>query len=384
MSRKKTGHASYPFLFKHKWSSITVDESHNYMETLTVVGGSMAGRGLMKLRRKTPLPIAVSGTPFGKPKGFFGTLHWLRPDIYSSFWRWAEQHLETEEGEYGMVVGGFKAENEEAFWKSLDGLVVRRTKREIMPELPPKQYVEVLCELEGEQARLYKEMKEEAIARIGEQELTAAGRLAELTRLKQFSIACGTLDEDRRFHPAEPSNKVDALMEKLDAHGVLNPRGLGEQALVFSQFVEVLELAARRLREAGVRIAMIAGPHNRKDADRVAVERKFQNGQIRVVLMVIKSAVSINLSAADSCHFLDEWWDPRDHEQAEDRPHRLDELHGEHRKNKPITVYYYRSEDTIDQYIQMVVDEKGQQQYRALDARRGLEYAGRLVSGSVS
>ncbi|MEO8330189.1 MAG: SNF2-related protein, partial [Candidatus Nanopelagicales bacterium] len=161
----------YPSLFDTTWAFAIVDESHKMFGSLTVVKGNLAGKGLKRLpctRR-----LAVTGTPFGKGgrvQGMFGTLMWLWPDEFTSFWRWADTHFVVEEEDVYIpggrgrtrtvrnLVGLKSGMDEEQFLHTLGPRILRRTKEEVLPWLPPKQFVEVWCEMSPGQERQYKSM----------------------------------------------------------------------------------------------------------------------------------------------------------------------------------------------------------------------------------
>jgi SNF2 family DNA or RNA helicase len=82
--------------------------------------------------------------------------------------------------------------------------------------------------------------------------------------------------------------------------------------------------------------------------------------------------VSITLDAADEVHILDELDNPEENEQLEDRAHRASREH-------QVTIYYYRSEGTIDTNIGEAVEGKRQEQHRVLDERRGREYTREII-----
>lgn len=377
----------YPDIFTVGWRGVAVDESHKTFGSLTIVKGNMAGRGLRKLRecvREDGTVYAVTGTPFGKGgrvQGMFGTLHWLEPEKYTSFWRWAERWLIVEEDDYGhkKVLGlrtGEAEENVEAFYHSLGPILIRRTKREVLPNLPPKEYREVRCELVGEQKRQYLEFAKNGTVHLKSgAEIVGGGVLSEMMRKRQ--IANGSVDinhSGKAYYPANcDSGKVERLMQMLDERGVLDGSGSGKY-IVASQFAEFTDHISSVLHQAKVDHHYLTGKVS-SDSKRSEMRQAFQaEGGARVFLMTSQTGgVSITLDAADEVHCMDEMWNPEENEQLEDRVHRASRMH-------QVTIYYYRTEGTFDTYVADNVDEKAREQHAALDSKRGVPFLRNILA----
>lgn len=372
---------SYPELFKTPWSAVIVDESHKLFGSLTVVKGNLMGRGLKKLpMTQDSRRVAVSGTPFGRGgriQGMFGTLHWLWPDEFTSFWRWAERYFNIEEAYIGRgktakkITGLREGLGQEQFLAALGPRILRRTKAEVLKDLPPKQYVEVLCEMGKKQQKQYEALTVDAEVVTEGGTLLVNGVLAELTRARQLANGEVLLKNGETIAFTGESCKIDALMQKLEDRGIVDGSGDGK-VIVASQFNEFLRVVQLRLEDAGVPYLILTGATG--DADRDTAMETFQGeGGPRVFLLNSKAGgVSITLDAADEVHCLDEMWNPEDNEQLEDRAHRASRIH-------QVTIYYYRTEGTIDTAIAEDVEGKRFEQFKVLDARRGMEYLRSMV-----
>lgn len=376
----------YPSLFDVKWSQVVVDESHKMFGSLTVVKGNLAGRGLKKVAKNTERRLAVTGTPFGRGgrvQGMFGTLMWLWPDEFTSFWRWAGNHFVIEEDEVYIAGGrgrtrtvkrieGLKAGlDQEQFLHTLGPRIMRRTKAEVLPWLPPKQYVDVICEATPAQVRQYKTLEDDGEIVAAQGVITVNGTLALITRAKQLANGEVTVDENGDVHFTGTSGKVDQLFEFCEARGIMDGSG-DTKIIVASQFNEFLEVVRKRFADSGVAHHLMTGATS--DAKRDAMMASFQEpGGPRVFLLNSKAGgVSVTLDAADEVHCLDEMWDPGDNEQLEDRAHRAS-------RNHSVSIYRYRTEGTIDEAIAADVEAKRFDQFLTLDGRRGLDYARSLV-----
>lgn len=365
----------YPLLFEQEWSSLVLDESHKVLGSLRTNKGTQAGTGLKNLRLAPHgTRLAVTGTPFGKGgrvQGMFGTLHWLRPQVYTSFWRWADEHLEVEDGEYAKKVGGLKrGTSEEDLYRSLGTILLRRTRAEVMPWLAGKVYEDVYVEMTSKQAAQYKEMEKNAAV----DGLVAAGVLAEMTRLKQFANTRHDI-KGGKGTPTGDSGKIPALLERLEEHGIdAEWDGTGEKAIIFTQFEEFARLAVVPALEKVLgkgRVATITGKVGDKQRDAWRDAFQQDGGPAVIVMTTQTGGVSITLDRASSVHMLDELWNPEDNTQAEDRAITTTETGDP----SSIAVYYYRSEGTIEEYVRDANIGKAAEQHAVLDGRRGLEYA---------
>lgn len=385
---------SYPELFDGDalgggWSWVIVDESHRLLGSLTVAKSNLKGEGLTLLPlRPVAQKRALSGTPFGKGgrvQGMFGTLHWMWPDEYTSFWRWAERYFEVEEDEVYIKGGRGRTRTTkrvgklrrgmdgEAFMKSLGPRILRRTKADVLHNLPPKQYREVLCEMTGAQLRQYKQLDVDAEVVVQNGVLMANGVLAERTRAKQIANGVVDVDDEGHVRFTGESCKVEMLEEMLETRGILDGQP-GPKLIIASRFNEFLSGAVQpMLDKHGVSYFLLKGSTTDNERDRAM--SLFQDPANPTRVFVINSmagGISITLDQADEVHILDELDNPEDNEQLEDRAHRASREH-------QVTIFYYRSEGTIDTNIGEAVEGKRQEQHAVLDGRRGKEYTRSIV-----
>ena len=241
----------------------------------------------------------------------------------------------------------------------------------------------------AKQAEQYTVFEQDAEWRIDEQEaegrLTATNILAEYTRLKQFAGAYCEVSKTGRevngvpelkVEPTPDSGKIEQLIEKLKEENVITSGSDDEDepkcALIFSQFKGMVADTADVLREAGVPVGEITGATSGKERKRLADAFQAQSpGAPRVMVMNTKAGgASITLTRADTVHILDEDWTPDNQEQAEDRAHRGDDLT---MAKEEVRIYYYRTERTIEHYIQKLVAGKAMNNKTILDLRRRMQ-----------
>jgi SNF2 family DNA or RNA helicase len=406
-------HHPYAYLFNVRWEAITCDESQKALITKTSKKEDQsqvrAGCGMLKTATDG-LRIAASGTPFrGKTENLWGTLNWLQPDVYNSFWNWVRSWFNIIEAEYSIEIGGLQEGKEDKFYRDLDAIMIRRRKSEVVKELPEKQYAGsalspgglhgIWLEMDSKQKKAYKEMVEEAASNLDSGTLMASGVLAELTRLKQFATCYGDIEVRTRmqkipapefsdkeptfeaedytaFVPTLPSNKYDWIVNWLEERGHFD----GEQeapVVIASQFTQIINLFRYQLKkDFGLESHIITGETKAKD--RKAHKEAFQDGTGYSVFFLNTDAggTSLTLDAADDLIFLDEKWIPDDQTQVEDRIHRVSRMH-------QVTIWYLRSLDTIEQHIASVNAERDEMQLKILDGRRGVDYAKKLLMGAV-
>ena len=257
-----------PDLFKVAWKAIIVDESHQTLAGATgnkkKQSAQRLGLGALKLA-PNGIRIAMSGTPFrGKTENLWGTLNWLVPDKYTSYWKWVKKHYGVTDNyaPFGpAIVKGDKVLDEKRFFSELKPIMVRRTKSEVEKDLPPKTYggthldpmdpnspVAVWLPMSAKQAKQYLEIEKEAIITLNAlgDELTVNGVFAELVRCKQVANAAMSRKGPDSVEPAMPSNKIDwvidFLQDRIDA---------GTKTIVASQFTQFIDLLSSQLHSAG-------------------------------------------------------------------------------------------------------------------------------------
>jgi SNF2 family DNA or RNA helicase len=370
----------FPELFGVQWNSITVDESHRFLNGIRGANDkTMVAEGLCRLQVKPGdegLKIALSGTPIkGMPKNFWGVLHWLNKKRYGSKWQWSEQYLQVDEGRYGKKIGSVAPHREEVFYKSLDVIMLRRTKAEVAPDLPAKQIEEHWCEPSAQQLKQYTDMKLNGEAMFGEENIAPTGVLAELTRLKQIATAY----QDESGPVMSKSCKWQVITELLEERGVLGADRYddGNKFVIASQFTKVIDAMESEFAKLKVPVLKITGSVTPKR--RLAAQQNFQAvGGPRIMLInTMAGGVAIDLDQqCDELFFMDETYVPDDQEQVEDRIHRVSRIHR-------VTIHYLYAKGSIDESIANSNINKDEIQKKILDGRRGVQFALRLLKNST-
>jgi non-specific serine/threonine protein kinase len=224
--------------------------------------------------------------------------------------------------------------------------IMRRTKEQVAPELPPRTERIVYTELGTAQKKLYALTRERYRAELlglidgGGMNDARFLILEGLLRLRQVAIHPALMD--KKYKGEAP--KFEALLEILETL-----RAEGHKALIFSQFVEMLKLVRAELDRLGIKYAYLDG----KTRDRQAAVDTFQNtAEIPFFLISLKAGgVGLNLTAADYVIHLDPWWNPAVEMQASDRAHRIGQ-------DKPVFVYKIIARGTVEEKILELQERK--------------------------
>ena len=224
--------------------------------------------------------------------------------------------------------------------------VLRRTKAEVLSDLPPKTEVDLACVFGLRQKRLYDALAlalREAVKKKIETRGLARSRLSVLTailRLRQ--MACDPRLVDPSV-PATESAKRAAflgLVRELVAEG--------RRALVFSQFVDLFTLWRADLDHEKIAYEYLDGA----SSDREAIVDRFQNGAVPLFLVSLKAGgAGLNLTADDTVIHCDPWWNSAVEDQATDRAHRMGQA-------RAVTVVRLVAQGTIEDKIALLKTKK--------------------------
>jgi SNF2 family DNA or RNA helicase len=214
--------------------------------------------------------------------------------------------------------------------------VLRRLKREVAPELPPRTDAVLYCELDESERAVYDAVRVATRQRVAA-ELDAGNSvlaaLEALLRLRQAACHPALVPGQR----GEGSAKVERLLEAL-----ADAAADGHKALVFSQWTSLLDLVEPHLDAAGIAYTRLDGA----TVDRGAVVKDFQrdDGPPVMLLSLKAGGTGLNLTAADHVFLLDPWWNPAAEDQAADRAHRIGQ-------DRPVMVYRMVARDTVEERI---------------------------------
>lgn len=233
--------------------------------------------------------------------------------------------------------------------KQIAPFVLRRTKKDVLKELPGKTETDVICPLTQIQKAEYQKLAKEGVQNLGEDIPTAVRErsLSFLTLLTRLRQACCDPDLLPWINlPLEESGKIILLLEKLEE--IL---ANGHKVVVFSQFVSLLNRIQSALsgQFPNIPVYQLTG----KTIDRGKPVSQFQESEGPGVILVSLRAggTGITLHSADYVFLMDPWWNPAVEEQAIDRVHRMGQ-------DKAVFVYRMLTSGTIEARIQKLKNEK--------------------------
>jgi len=229
--------------------------------------------------------------------------------------------------------------------------ILRRTKDEVLTQLPPKMIRDALLELTPAQAETYRIAEDEGILR-----LSAAGE--EVTIPQVFELIL-RLKQICNFDPATgESSKLQQLLADME-----EVAGSGRKAIVFSQWVETLYKLKESLDRFGTAEYHGKIPSNKRDE----MIRQFrEDNDIHIILMSYGAgSVGLNLQFAQYVFLFDRWWNPAVEDQAINRAHRIG-------ASGPVTVTRFISTNTVEERINRTLEEKRQLSELILSGARGL------------
>ena len=315
-------------LAKVKWGTFVLDEAQQIKNSQTKT--ARAARTLDAKWR-----LALTGTPIENHLGELWSLfRAISPGLFGSWDRFRERFAEPIEKQKD-------AHRRQALSRIVRPFILRRTKAEVLDELPARTEVQLQAEMSPAESKLYEETRlKAAMTLTGLDDDDNAPRdkrfrvLAALTKLRQ--LACHPKLVDAKWKHS--SAKLDLFLETVEEMREGNHR-----ALVFSQFTQHLEILREALDERKIPYLYLDGQTPAKQ--RAARVDDFQRGEGDLFLISLKAGgTGLNLTAADYVIHMDPWWNPAVEDQATDRAHRMGQT-------RPVTVYRLVSKDTIEEQI---------------------------------
>lgn len=285
----------------------------------------------------------MSGTPLqNNTFDIYAQMNFLNPGLLGS--------MEFFRNEFATPIDKFgEQDQKEHLRKLLYPFILRRTKEQVAKDLPEKTETILYCEMDKEQRRIYdayRNMYRDKILGTIEQQGIDKSQLTilqGLMKLRQICDSPAILNEDEKY--PNHSIKLEELAREIEEN-------IGEhKALIFSQFLGMLDLIRKKLKEDGVPFEYFDGSTSAVDREK-AVQNFQQNEDCRVFLISLKAGgVGLNLTAADYVYIVDPWWNPAVEQQAIDRTHRIGQT-------KNIFAYRMICVDSIEDKILQLQEKK--------------------------
>jgi SWI/SNF-related matrix-associated actin-dependent regulator 1 of chromatin subfamily A len=307
-------------LRQQEFDLLVCDEATYLKNRQTIRAKSILGS--YKERRKFPgiktkYCIFLTGTPvMSRPIEAFSLLNFLDNQRFNNFYHFVDRY------------GGWKGEppkNLKDLHERTKDLIIRRKKEDVLTELPRKQRNELYVEMTKDEQKKYNEMLKDM---FGKWKLDGRPSVQHMPKLQSFLI----------------EKKLPRVIELIDEF-LDNDRPI----LIFSCYIAPLK---KLLEHYGDKAAILTGEMN-KDKRQQSIDR-LTSGQAKIGLFSLKAAgmgIDGLQHVMDTVVFLDMDWVPANHEQAEDRTHRIGQT-------SQVQVYYMICEETIDEYMRDILREK--------------------------
>ncbi|MDR1202301.1 MAG: DEAD/DEAH box helicase [Tannerellaceae bacterium] len=230
-------------------------------------------------------------------------------------------------------------EREQMLKRLISPFLLRRTKEEVTPELPPLLQEIIYCDMIDKQKDVYEAEKNrirntliEAKEHPKRPENTFVA-LEGLNKLRQLSCHPKLIDKSYEGE----SGKFEQIIMSFE-----NLKASKHKVLIFSSYVRHLELLARKFDEEGWLYAMLTGKTQKREEE---INRFISNNDIYCFFISLKAgSTGLNLTAADYVFIIDPWWNPAAEMQALSRAHRIGQ-------DKPVIAYRFVSSETVEEKI---------------------------------
>ncbi len=313
---------------KRKHSYIILDEAQKIKNPRTKMA-----RTICSLKSENRL--ALTGTPIENHLGeLWSIFNFLMPGFLHNQKLFNDYYRKPIEND-------FDEQMQSQLNKRIKPFILRRTKGDVLTELPAKTEIIKLTQFDAKQSKLYETIRiamnkkvRDAVTQKGVNR-SHIHILDALLKLRQ--VCCDPsilkLDEAKKV---KESAKLDLFLELID-----ELMSEGRKVLVFSQFTSMLSILEREIKKRKFSYVKLTGSSTKRDK----IIDKFTNGEVDIFLISLKAGgVGLNLVEADTVIHYDPWWNPAVENQATDRAHRIGQ-------NKKVFVYKLIVENTIEQKI---------------------------------
>ena len=307
-----------------EWNTVCLDEAH-------VIKNRQTKTSAVVMKLKAAHRIILTGTPVQNHLGeLWNLFQFANPGLLGSHEQFRQKYIVPIELQDNK-------ERSRQLKRIVSPFMLRRTKQEVIEELPDKTEINIPVELSDEELAVYEVIRRRAKQML-EDEQSASGvsvnTLAEITRLRQAACSAELVEKNWKGECSKINALSDLLQEIVDG---------GNAVLIFSQFTSFLALVRQCLDKQKQPYLYLDGSVPVRQRDQLV--QQFQHGDCPVFLISLKAGgLGLNLTGANYVIHLDPWWNPAIEQQATDRAYRLGQ-----RQN--VTVYHLISQHTIEEKI---------------------------------
>lgn len=301
-----------------EWATVVLDEAHTIKNRATKMSAAV-------MQLKANNRIILTGTPIQNHLGeLWNLFRFINPGLLGSFDSFRSRFVTP-------IQDGDK-ERQHALQRIIKPFMLRRTKGDVIDDLPEKTDVVMPIELSDREMAMYEAIRQQAAEAIEADDKVSVNTLAELTKLRR--AACSMALVDKQW--SGPDSKTQAFIDM-----VQDFKGTSNRMLVFSQFTSYLALVRQALDKAGIDYLYLDGSTPMKERERMVKE--FRTGSATLFLISLKAGgLGLNLPEANYVAHLDPWWNPAIEQQATDRAYRIGQ-------KRNVTVYHFVAKNTIEE-----------------------------------
>ncbi len=336
------------------FKAVIADEIHRSKDPK-----SKQTRALWAATGEADIRYALTGTPIANDVvDLWPILHWLDPKEWPSKTKWIDRYVDTMINAFGgMMVIGLKPTMTEEFYAGINPRMRRMLKAKVLPWLPKVITERRDVEMGAKQLKAYKQMLQNMIAMLENDEgvtgdaLVAPNPLTQTIRLLQFASAYAQIEVSESGEEgvtlSDPSCKVDALIDDMK-----NGDFGDDSVAVCAVYRQLIEILSARLTKEGIPHGLITGAQDSDERQRAIDD--FQAGKTKWILFTAQAGgVGVTLTKARRLVMLQRPWSLVDYKQALDRVHRIgSEIHDS------IIITDYVTEGSIEERVIQALDVK--------------------------
>ncbi len=314
-------------LFKSRaWNTVVLDEAQ-------AIKNPAAKRTLTVFELEAGFRLALSGTPVeNRLAELWSIMRFCNPGLLSTLTRFVERFATPIERHQDR-------DAQRLLRRLISPFILRRTKAQVLTDLPPRTELTMVVEAQSDEVAHYEALRRRAVEEaMAAQASLNAGQakfnvLGQLTKLRR--AACDPRLVTPSMGPGAKVEEFVRLAQELAANG--------HKTLVFSQFVDFLELLRQSLDGTGLSYQYLDG--STPSAERTKRVAEFQAGNGDFFFISLKAGgAGLNLTAADYIVIADPWWNPAVEDQAMGRAHRIGQ-------QRPVTAYRLVNKGTVEEGI---------------------------------
>ena len=275
--------------------------------------------------------LTLTGTPIENSLlDLWAQFNFINPGLLGSLSFFKENYV-------AKITKEKKKSAEESLLKLIQPFLLRRTKEEVTPDLPPLSQEIVYCDMTESQEEIYEKEKNTIRNQLlKNKDFFAKNRFVALQSLMKLRLLSNhPVLVDSNY--AESSGKFDQIVLYFESI-----KESGHKVLIFSSFVKHLKLLAAYFDEKAWKYAMLTGQTQKREEE---IDKFVKSDDVNCFFISLKAGgTGLNLTAADYVFIIDPWWNPAAEMQALSRSHRIGQ-------DKNVMVYRFISGDSIEEKI---------------------------------